>query len=162
VSGERNIVSILYPLYSGEMNKENRGIIDGQVATNANWPIKEFRNAKKILNSFIFKELRGTLSGYFLIVECTLLMMHIKELRNIRTTLRTSRFLRGQRTLYYVVRVLIHVREPNLSLPLPARVSVPLSSPVPCCPLFSQLVHHHHTTVQFPFTFEFDRWIQIM
>jgi hypothetical protein len=65
-------VSILYPLYSGELNREKRTTIDGQVATNAGRPIKEFKNAKKILNSLIFKELRGTLSGYFLIVECTL------------------------------------------------------------------------------------------
>jgi hypothetical protein len=29
------------------MKRENRGIIDGQVAANAGRPIKEFRNAKK-------------------------------------------------------------------------------------------------------------------
>jgi hypothetical protein len=54
------------------MNRVNRGTIDGQMAANTGQPIKEFRNAKKILNSFIFKELRGTLSRYFLIVEQTL------------------------------------------------------------------------------------------
>jgi hypothetical protein len=32
--GRKNIDSILYPLYSGEMNRENRGTIDVQVATN--------------------------------------------------------------------------------------------------------------------------------
>jgi hypothetical protein len=45
--GRKNIDLILYPLYLGEMNRVNRGTIDGQVATNAGQPIKEFRNAKK-------------------------------------------------------------------------------------------------------------------
>jgi hypothetical protein len=29
------------------MNRENREIINGQVAANAGWPNKEFRNTKK-------------------------------------------------------------------------------------------------------------------
>jgi hypothetical protein len=70
--GEKIIDSIMYPLYSGEMNRENWGSVDGQVATNTGRPIKEFRNAKKILNSLIFKELKGALSGYVLVVEGTL------------------------------------------------------------------------------------------
>ncbi len=76
--GGKNIISILYPLYSGEMNRVNRGPIDGQVANSAGQPIKEFRNAKKILKYLIFKELRvlcpdiGSYLKYILCVGRTL------------------------------------------------------------------------------------------